>query len=309
MSYQRGDPIRASDFNAFYTTVSSVYGTGYGDRGYGALLLGSTVNTGDVINAASWTALTSMLSTCITQQGSTTLSPSLPQNSLFVSGSTLVRAHNSNAPTSDAYDFNIVATGIDTNRLTVDSSNLVLTPNVLVNAVGAAWSTTIDASFDVNFGSEDAARYFFNSGGKIRFSARQPNVVSAQDTDWQNILVNKVGYLTLGAHSLASTGNLSIGSSIGYYELTDTPQIVFNGSNIGSGAYSANDVLIYAQRGGYVGTRSGNGSLVRIRIVLNDDHTNTFFDSVTAGTTFAVDTYRSSVFAISQPAVNLVKGF
>jgi hypothetical protein len=82
----------------------------------------------------------------------------------------------------------------------------------------------------------------------------------------------------------SSTGSSGLSSTIGYYDLTGSNQTIIDGTNIGTGAYTANDVLIQAQRLSFAGVNGGNGAGVRVTITLTDQHTNAFFDTVSSGT-------------------------
>jgi len=149
--------------------------------------------------------------------------------------------------------------------------------NSRTTAWGASWyygENTVRHSFTVDFGSSQAARYFFNSGGQIRFSAsRTGGTISAQNTSWTQLLT-EMG--TIVFNYTGTTGTTGTGSNIGFYDLTNSAQTVFTktASSIffyGS-AYSANDYTVT------VSCDVPNNSLGQARylyfnIYFNDDHT------------------------------------
>lgn len=126
--------------------------------------------------------------------------------------------------------------------------------NDISNTRTTAWGSsfyygdqTVRHSFTVDFGSSENARYFFNSGGQIRFTAsRTGGSPSAQNQNWTELLQ---GMGTVVFRHNSTSGQSGIGSFIGFYNLTNTPQQVFTktgptGGFYGS-AYAANDYSIF----------------------------------------------------------------
>lgn len=314
MSYVKGNTILASDLSAFMSSVSAVYGVGSGDKGYGqtAITLTPPV-TGALITADAWTALRNAMVVCGNQQGSA-FTALVPAPSL-VTGQTIY-AHEQAAPSSNAYELANNVSLLTTNRLTAATAAMTLTSSAGTISRGSAWGGTatpsITATIKIDFGSENAARYFFNSGGQVRVALSHPAGSTNQDADWNAVLASKVGTLTLGAHACTLTGSLSsLLTSKGYYELTAGGTTLFNGQNIGNtSAYSSNDVTIAAAVGNVAGSLGGNGSYVTFTAVLSDQHTGTY-DSVTSGTTLTVAHYRATAYLtnISAPTVTTVTAF
>lgn len=297
MSYAQDQEIAAADFNTMITTARNVYGTGSGDRGYGQSAVTQANVTGGYVTqvtAAQWLNLRSMINTAATHQGS---SVSLPATTLL-DVDDIIQAH---PPASG--DFPTSLTTIDTNRLNVGGGQTTVSSAVHTATRNTAWSTTIDTIFTVTFASGDAARYFFNSGGQIRLSlARSGGTGSAQNTEWTNILTN-IGLVTFAAHATTRSGSLGTAAgSIGYYELTTSYQTIFNGTNIGSGAYSANDVTIEALSNGVQGANGDTGSVLTFRVTLADEHA-TGVDNVDGTLTLTVDQRKATTtLTIASPS-------
>lgn len=245
MAYQQGDTITASDYNTMAGNINTIIGTGSGDSGYGLSEV-STVAQGATITAAQWNSLLSGLQKAANHQGSTVTNAS---NSVTTGGNILPL---SNLETD--------ITTITTNKLNADAGNLSTGVAGTSSSRTTAWTGQVTHVFTVNFGSNNAARHFFNSGGAITMAfSRSGGSSTPQNTAWTNLL-SGVGSVSLGANSTtASTG----GTSVGFHDLTGSAQNIVS-SAVGSGDYAANDLLIQA-------LTDGSG-LVTVSIYFNDDH-------------------------------------
>jgi len=305
MSYAQGQNIAAADYNGFTGGVqtnvafasaaaatqkaSAIYGTGYGDRGYGQAYLPAPglplIAVGDTITAQHWLNLRTAIATCASQQG--TAVTQLPPASDFVAGAN-IKAETTAA--TGTYDFATMIANIDANRFnTAAGASMTLTSNALTITRATTWGAAaggITAVASVTFPSEDAARYFFNSGGEVRFALYHP-VGSTQDSNWNTALAN-LGTVAFKAHSTTRTGTVGTPAAVGYYELTTTDQTVLSGA-IGTGAYSTNSISVSARAASITGANGAKGSQIIFTITLTDSHTNAFSDICAAGTnvTFA----------------------
>lgn len=141
-----------------------------------------------------------------------------------------------------------------------------------------------------------------------------PNGTANQDNDWRSVLVTKVGELRLGHNTVTITGTATTGlsgSPAGFYGLTTSSQVIYNGLNMGGTGYTANDVLINALVLNKVGTNGGNGNTVRFIIQLKDDHTNAYYDSVRNGTAVSLSHYRATTYltGIAAPSFTVQTSF
>lgn len=296
MTYQVGGTIQASDINSWLTTMNSVYGVGNGDRGYGQSTLQSNVSVGNTITAAHWTNLRTTISRCATHQG-TTATDLVPTNVLDP-GDTVYAHVSGSAPNN--FNFGSMVTAVDTNRLNA-VSNMSLTAAASSLTKAASWTAATSCTVDCVFTDENHARYFFNTGGEIRVRLVATGTLSssnaAQDIDWRDIITNKVGTFTIKARSSSRSGSAGTinnggGGSQGFYGLNTTSTTIYNGGNIGGGAYTANDVFIKANVRNVVGTNGGNGNTIRFQIDLSDDHSNAFYDQVSSGMQVVFDYYK-----------------
>jgi len=241
MAYQQGDTITATDYNNFVANINAVISTGSSDSGYGLTAI-SNVSVGATISAAQWNSLLDGLQTAANHQGTTLTNAS---NTVTTGGNILPLANLGT-------DIGL----IDTNRLTADVANMSTGVTGTSSSRTTAWSGTVSHTFTVTYADANAARYFFNSGGKIKFAfSRSGGTTSDQNTSWTNLL-SGLGTIEFGAQAAQSTG------SSGFYDLTGTPASVYN-SAVGSGAYSANDVDIAA---------SVSSNVITFTVSFNDDH-------------------------------------
>jgi len=251
MAYQQGDTITATDYNNFVANINAVISTGSGDSGYGLSAV-STVSAGTTISATQWNALLGGLQTAANHQGTTLTNAS---NTVSTGGNIL--------PLSNlGTDIGL----IDTNRLTADAANMSTGIAGVSSSRTTAWTAQIQHVFTVTYASADAARYFFNSGGKIKMVfARSGGTASNQNTAWTNLFTD-MGTLTFGATSTSISGTSQGGNgaagSVGFHQLTGTPAEILNITS-SSADYTANDLDIKA---------SVSGAVVTFTISMNDDH-------------------------------------
>jgi hypothetical protein len=169
---------------------------------------------------------------------------------------------------------------LDTNRLNYQFGNMALASSAASTTRGTTWDSFIQAGFSIDYDSENAARYFFNTGGELRIAFAHPSTASSQDTDWHNMLDNL--NIAFRAHSTAKLTGNGTGSSIGYYELTTSWQAVYTVN--GTGAYSANSLVVYARADSITGLNGAKGSLIYLYCNFNESHTNAFYDVAQSGT-------------------------
>lgn len=298
MTYQIGNIITATDTNTFLTSVRNLYGVGNTDRGYGQTAYALTALTaGEKITSAQLSDFRDALEVLTLSQTGTTPA-GLPPSGVFDAGD-LIEAHESDAPTSDAYDLDTVISDADTNRLTAFSLSTGSVSGTSIDTRVGTWGSSsggIELVFDVTWPTTDEARYFFNSGGQIRIALSHPTGTS-QDNDWNTSLSTRVGQIRFGAHSTVMQGSLGFSAALGYYEMSSSIQTIYSDLVVGSSPYGANTLrLQYIAIGSAANGGPGNG--IRFTIRLTDGHTSAFSDSVSAGTaatfSYAKNSYLSS---------------
>lgn len=324
MTYAKGSNILASDFNNFagpnnavtaYTSpsqaaekIAALYGVGYGNRGYGQTTYNlDNVIAGNPLNASDWANLRNAINVIAQHQGtSTALLPPTPS-----SGNSVV-AHEQDSPSFNSYDYQNMAELVDTNRYNTNGgASMTLTTNALTITRSTTWggglSESITAEAEFNFSSENQARYFFNSGGEVRITLSHTNIQNATDTAWNNIFTN-IGTIKFSAQGTSRTGSAGSAQAVGYYQLTNTNQVIFNGTNIGSGNYTSNDVMVYARVLDSTGTNGGNGYTIRFTVILSDQSSYSGI-SVGIAATFGYLKATSPLSSIVSPSSSTIQSF
>lgn len=211
------------DFNTLRNKIIEVIGNGSASFGYGQDIKSSSVSAPEIITKEQWDGLRfDLLNILIHQNGVTpNIIEVVRRSAIGESAGDPLQAYNRFA---DAARFN---------RFILAPGQSVVT-DVSTKTYTSAWSNSASMTVQMTFGSADEARFFFNSGGKIRFiSSRVGGSSTAQNNAWTNIL-NTVGTIEFGG----DTENLD------FYTLRDTYQIRTNDSL--STPYSANRYRIEA---------------------------------------------------------------
>ena len=236
--------------------ISALWGVGFGDRGYGqSLPVLRSPQLGEQVTSAQWQALSNAVMGMATHTA--TSITGIPTFADLNVGS-LIQA--------TGYDWSTVGGLLDAARLNVDP--LVLTTvSGVTSTRTTAWTETIMHEFWADFGSEDAARFFFNTGGAVIIRPRLQGAPDAHSQSWADMFV-LLDEVRLQHTSTTQTGTGGTGSSIGYYDLTDTYQTVFE--QFDTGTYSANYVRVRAKRAQFVGVHGANGSRVDFEVTFDD---------------------------------------
>lgn len=134
------------------------------------------------------------------------------------------------------------------------------------------WSASIDNICKYTFGNFSKARYFFNSGGAISEYLGAFGGSTGNAASWTTLL-STMGTVIMDLDGTSQTGSGGTPAAIGYYDLTTSWQQIFIQS--AAGAYSDNEIIIYAKR-------NVAGNEIEIRTLLNDDHTGTVDCDITS---------------------------
>ena len=160
MAYSPGGLIEATDYNGFVSTtsganVNNVWGAGSSDSGWGQSAL-ATVSPAGTVTATQWASLVNTISSMASQTGTSITARSAP-----VTGNTIeiLAALNTDLTNITANRLNAIANGSQFTGWTGTNSKTTATS-------GATWTITFTNT--VTFSSADAARYFFNAGGRIK---------------------------------------------------------------------------------------------------------------------------------------------
>jgi hypothetical protein len=250
----QGTRILASDYNAIQSVVATVLGAGSGALGYGQTVSSSQTAVGAKITAAMWQTLRNDLLATRQHQTGADESGNLTAPSTGI----LVREY-------DRAAYYAYAQLVQTNALTTPPAGQASLVTLANGTRTAAWNGTLNHTVSLNFGSYAGARYFFNSGSNIQISGSNTNVPAdgsqAKSNDWATILAN-MGTITMNYNSTSTTGSGSTAGSVGFYQLTTSPQTIFTKATA-SPTYSPNQYDILAQI-------DGTGGIVTFTIQFQD---------------------------------------
>ena len=301
MTYVLDGLIEAVDFNTFRTDLLAIYNVGFGDSGYGQIVNGlpgisGPVTAGDSIQSVEWDEFLDAADICTDHQGSSTTFP--PNSEVAVDE--IVEAHESDAPTSNPFDINGSLATLLANRLIAAGGSTTLFSDVLNSSRVASWTTQLVHQFRVTFTVVDDARYFFNSGGEIRFrGSRAFGSGTPQNAAWTALLAS---WTPIFNHTLTTAPSGGAGSAIGYYDLTGSFQTLATLTD--SGSYALNTVTLQGRTvDGTGGANGDNGRDLEFRVEYNDGHSNPFFDTVDGTITSDIDMLKATTFLTVEPAV------
>jgi hypothetical protein len=311
MTYAVDQTISAADYTAFrgdngpdtaYTSdlnatqkLAALIGVGYGQRGYGQVSTAfSGVSIGDVITAAQWNAIFSVMGTINTHTGAALTIPSP-----VVSGG-IIQALDG---TSSRPNLPALVASLDASRNNFSIAQMAVT-SVLSSVRTTSWNTSVYHEFTAAFASENDARYFFNSGGQLYLSASRAGGTSTTINSLLTDLLNAIGTIRFGYNSTTYTGTGGMVYPIGYYSLTTSYQNIFYA--VSSSPYSYYyygaplSLTIKARSDSIGGVNGGNGSTIRIQLIFETGLPS--YDSVDGTLTSSVSQLKSSgVLAITSP--------
>ena len=228
MTYTSGGLIQATDYNGFVSTtsganVNNVWSTGSTDAGWGQPAL-STVSATNTITATQWATLVNTLTNMGAQTGTTITSRSAPTAGQTIG---ILAALNTDLTNITANRQNAVANGTQFTGWSGTNSKTGATS-------GSPWSITFTNT--VTWASADAARYFFNAGGRIKIDVSKTATGQTGDPEWNDLANTLCGdiFITGGTATqtiagTAYTGTTKIGgtgspntlaTTTGWYDLT-----------------------------------------------------------------------------------------
>ncbi len=186
------------------------------------------------------------------------------------------------------------------------------------------WTIRLEGIFAYTFSSYSEARYFFNSGGEIRFNLDMTgNPANTGYLNW-NSICNQLGTVRMNHDNTLQSGTGGISNAKGFYHLTDSFQTIYSsalpsgggygggygGGGYGGSGYASLRARFYAR---YVTTGAG-GHQIQIRCVLDDSVYHP--DPITGTTTYYAKIYQpdsitknSLTYSINAPTVSVGEDF
>jgi hypothetical protein len=229
MTYTSGGLIQATDYNGFVSTtananINDVWGTGSGDKGWGQSAL-ATVSATNTVTATQWASLVNTLASMGSQTGTGITARTAPTAGTVIG---ILAALNTDLTNVTTNRNNAVANGTQYTSWTGTNS-------VTAGKSAGAWTMTFTNT--VTFASANAARYFFNAGGRIKLDVSKTATGATGDPEWNDLANTLCGdiYFTTGTSTQTIispqtyTGTTKIGgtgtpniltTTTGFYDLT-----------------------------------------------------------------------------------------
>ena len=266
MSYASGGLIQATDFNTRVASVNQLWGTGSVNYGYGQSTTVATNSAGSIVPATDWATLIARMQSMQQHQfNNTTGIPTQPTSGSIITYLSAV---------------DTAITSLQNNRFTSYTSTGVAGTTI---SNSTTWISASTKTWTISFGSDNQARYFFNSGGYIQVVS---NTNTMSPTTWNSFI--NTGYNSFYIFATTTQHNGTVGtytrgtylSGQGFYNLTSTPTTYLSMTETGTGNANYNNNRVDVNL-------SYNGSgVITISLVLTDTDPNTFGYQVT-GTTNA----------------------
>ena len=266
MTYSVGGLIQATDYNGFVSTtvganVNATWSTGTTSAGYGQTAL-ATVSAGGTVTAAQWASLVNTIAAIANHQGTTITARTAPTAGTLISVLSAVNTDITNCYNNRG---NAAASGSQYTAWTGSNSKTAATS-------GASW--TITFANTVTFASANAARYFFNAGGRIKLDVSKTATGQTGDPEWNDLANTLCGdiYFTGGAYSQTIAGTVYTGTTkIGG---TGTPNTLSTGTGYFDLTPGGASVIIYKQ---FADTAPYTANFIQHSVQLSADSTQLFF--------------------------------
>jgi len=263
------DKIRFVDYNDIRNKVIGILGSGFGNSGYGQPIRSVALTESNKVGVNDWQNLYyDIYNAHLHQNGSA------PTNFNIVETETVRYA--SNKPN---FEYNTLADALITNKFNVGTgqsatTSLGSTTQSWPGPYGSFWTALAQATITISFTSAAQARYFFNSGGQIRFTAsRSAGTVSQQNTSWTNLL-NSVSSINGGAGPTFGGNNPGTGidpnDGQNYYRLSNAYSAWYTAS--ASSPYGTNFFRIFARSPNVGDNSNGTDSQVQFLFYWSDNY-------------------------------------
>ena len=308
MTYSSGSLILATDYNGFVSTnaganVNDIWSTGSGDKGYGETAV-PTVSTSATITATQWATLNNRIASLGSQTSTTITSRTNP-----VAGDTIgiLAALNTDLTNCTTNRGNAVGTG---SQYTTFSGSTSYTSN---------WSGTLTFTHTISFASADAARYFFNAGGRFKWEVNKTSTGNGGDPEWNDLANTLCGDIFFtgrvngtsqtiagtsytGTQKSGGTGSPNtLATTTGWYQLTTSDTLIYR-QYADSSPYTNNNIALYAR------TASSGTQLVFTTNWVNSEGDTTSGGSATGSPFSSFGTAPATVVTYFPPSATYLTG-
>jgi hypothetical protein len=258
MTYSVGNTIVATDYNGFISTnaanINGIWSTGATSFGYGETAV-STVSAAATITAAQWSSLNSKITSIASHNGTSITSRANPTAGTTIA---ILAALNTDLTNCTNNRGNAVASGAQYTTISGTNSKTGTT------GTGTnPWTLTFTNT--ITWASADAARYFFNAGGRIKLETSKTSTGQLADAEWNDLATTLMSDLFItggtGTQTIAAvayTGTTRSGgtgtpavnaSTTGWYDLTTSDTNLYQ-QFADTAPYTGSNILVKAKTAG-----------------------------------------------------------
>jgi hypothetical protein len=252
MAYNDGEIVLANDYNSRKDTVNNIWSTGSGNFGWGqsalsSVTVGSIVQAGLIGSSVEWAKMIDTVNNMNLHAFNASAGLAVPQKTDII---------------TFLSSFDTTVSNISTNRYgtyyAFDDQSVVSGSHTATWGGGGA---SITNTATVTWPTADAARYFFNAGGRVNLSlAYSGGSGSPQDSNWATV-VSAAGTMWVQAES---SGGTATNTGRGYWQ---SGGVLYSGA--GTVPYASNTLVVSV---------SGNGGTsLTFTTVFTDNHTNIWY--------------------------------
>jgi len=254
-----GDLITAARFNNLQSRIATIQGNGSGSDGYGQQLESAQALTSATVTAQDMQGLYIDMSRARTHQTGT-----VPVSIESINIGDLILDDDTSPYVEKAVSaFESLMLAIEADRFLINDSQATLDAGITSTRT-TGWSGNLQHEVEVTFDTADKARHFFNSGGQLRFYSTLSGGTELKTDDWRLIL-NNAGQVQF-KHNETSSSGTGTAFAIGFYNLTNTYQLIFE--KVGSDVNAA-----YAENRYTIAARKQSDSIIKFLISFRDEDT------------------------------------
>ena len=260
--------IVQADYNDIRNKIVTVLGNGSGNSGYGqqARINSVAVAEGTTVTINEWANLRYDIINAYKHINGVN-----PTTAQVVEGNT-IRYTSSFTPDTGTLDvpqkqYDDWANNITTNRFGVAGGESATTTAISASRTGS-WISQCTCTIQFYWANSDQARYWFNSGGKIRISAsRSGGAGTAQNTAWTSLL-SSAGTQSFGG-AVPNAGTTP-NDGTNWYRTNSAFQTFYTATS--SSPYGSNNYQIQARCVDVPSNSSGTAASGEIRVVFTDGY-------------------------------------
>jgi hypothetical protein len=313
--------IVQADYNSIRNKIIAVLGSGSGNSGYGQQIRiqSTAVTEGTKVTINEWANLRYDIINAYKH-----INGSNPVTAVVADGNT-IRYSSSFTPDIGTLDvpqkqYDDWADNITANRFTIATSESGTTAVTTSSRTGA-WVSQCECVIQFYWSNANDARYWFNSGGKIRISASRTGGVlgTAQNTSWTSLL-SAAGTQSFGGAAPNASLVTSPNDGTNWYRTTNSFQTFYTAT--ASSPYGSNNYRLQARCVDVPSNSGGTAASGEIRILFTDGYTDSGAggspnpppgDDIDGTLTVSVSTLfatgimvpSSAVFTVTQPTVSI----